>query len=98
MQPAEWGDWQWGGAAIPPHAVFGTWKGAVRTIDRTKSPAVVTVTPDADLRRTIGNLGAGRCPSGRHQGMTAMAPRRAGTSSDLKLLPGHSYRFVFHGA
>jgi len=43
------GDWQWGGAAIPPHAVFGTWKGAVRTIDRTKSPAVVTVTPDADL-------------------------------------------------
>src|SRR5206468_10923409 len=28
------GDWQQGGTpGIPPHAVFGTWKGAVRTVD-----------------------------------------------------------------
>ena len=24
------GDWQFGGTAIPPNAVFGTWKGAVK--------------------------------------------------------------------
>ena len=29
------GDWQHGGTPIPPHAVFGTWKAAVRTVDKT---------------------------------------------------------------
>src|SRR5262249_18214560 len=26
------GDWQWGGTAYAPNAVFGTWKGVVKTI------------------------------------------------------------------
>src|SRR5437870_730312 len=42
------GDWQGGGAPLPPHAIFGTWKGAVRYLDKTKNPPLVTVTPDAD--------------------------------------------------
>ena len=28
------GDWQFGGTPLGPHAVFGTWKGAVRVVDR----------------------------------------------------------------
>jgi len=42
------GDWQQGGSAIPPTAVYGTWKGAVRTVDQTRTPATITVTPDVD--------------------------------------------------
>src|SRR5439155_1101274 len=40
------GDWQHGGTPIPPDAVFGTWKGAVRTVNKTRSPALVTVLSD----------------------------------------------------
>ena len=30
-----------------PTAIFGSWKAAVRTVDYTKNPATVTITPDA---------------------------------------------------
>ena len=65
------GDWQSGvidpqtGAAapeatpIPPNAVFGTWKGAVRTLDKTKNPPSVTVTPDSDPAKNNYNLDGG---------------------------------------
>src|SRR5207248_2268307 len=52
------GDWQHGGTPIPPHAVFGTWKGAVRTVNKTRSPALITVLPDADPARNYWNLGS----------------------------------------
>ena len=43
------GDWQQGGtAAIPPNAIYGTWKAAVKTVKQTTSPWTITVTPDAD--------------------------------------------------
>jgi len=59
------GDWQAGGTPFPPHAVFGTWKAAVRTVDATKSPALVTVTPDADPAKNDWHLGSGDpAPSG----------------------------------
>src|SRR5947209_17142424 len=32
------GDWQNGGTAVAPNAVFGTWKGAVKTVDKTHNP------------------------------------------------------------
>jgi len=41
-------DWQYGGTPIAPHAIFGTWKGAVRVLDKTSNPPRVTVTPDPD--------------------------------------------------
>ena len=41
-------DWQYGGTPIPPNAIFGVWKGAVKVVDKTVTPARVTVTPDAD--------------------------------------------------
>ena len=65
------GDWQSGvidpqtGAAapeatpIPPNAVFGTWKGAVRTLDNTRNPPSVTVTPDSDPAKNSYNLDGG---------------------------------------
>ena len=57
------GDWQYGGTAIPPDAVFGTWKAAVRTVDHTKNPVAVTVTPDGDpLAKNHWNLGPGSDP------------------------------------
>src|SRR5579862_2895519 len=42
------GDWQQGGRPTGPDAVFGSWKAAVRTVDQTKTPSTVTITPDMD--------------------------------------------------
>src|SRR4029077_12369472 len=42
------GDWQFGGTPNNPDDVFGSWKAAVKTINKTVSPATTTVTPDAD--------------------------------------------------
>ena len=53
------GDWQHGGTPIPPHAIFGTWKAAVRAVDETHSPAVITVTPDSDPAKNNWNLDGG---------------------------------------
>ena len=53
------GDWQFGGTPIGPNAVFGTWKGAVRTVDKTKNPPFITVTPDRDPAKNNYNLDGG---------------------------------------
>ena len=88
------GDWQFGGNAIPPQAVFGTWKGAVKTVDKTKIPPQVTVTPDADPAQNNWNLGSGDpAPSGLPNGGYSAEARW--NVADLKLLPGHSYRLYF---
>ncbi len=39
--------------------MFGTWKGAVRTVDKTQTPPVITVTPDADPAKNSFNLDGG---------------------------------------
>src|SRR5207302_8006493 len=41
------GDWQYGGTAHAPGAVFGTWKAFTRTVNQTTSPATVSLTADA---------------------------------------------------
>lgn len=88
------GDWQFGGTAIPAHAVFGTWKAAVKVVDNTRSPAVVMVQPDADPAKNNWNLaGGGPAPAGLvNQGYGAEARWNL---SELGLIPGHSYRFYF---
>jgi uncharacterized surface anchored protein len=54
------GDWQSGGTAIAPSAVFGAWKGFVRTVDnRNPSNPQVTVTGDSDPAQNDWNLGLG---------------------------------------
>ena len=92
------GDWQHGGTPIPPHAVFGTWKGAVRTVDKTRSPALITVLPDANPARNYWNLGSGDpAPLGlTNQGWGAEVRWNV---DDLvaagKMILGHAYRLQF---
>jgi len=89
------GDWQFGGAGIPPNAVFGTWKGAVVTVDKTKTPATRTVTPDADPSKNDWKLGTGsdKVPTGlTDEGYGAEARWNV---SSLGLKPGHYYRLEF---
>src|SRR5262249_53593233 len=59
------GDWQYGGTPQLPSFISGMWKGAVKTIDKTKVPAVVTIVPDADpSKNTALGPGADPIPSG----------------------------------
>ena len=96
--PTRCHDWQWGGTAIPPDAVFGTWKAA------TKSGT--TILTGTDPAKNDYNLdGSGTCttppsdtcpdpvPSGLvDQGYGAEARWNV---SDLGLTPGHVYRAQF---
>jgi len=89
------GDWQNYGTPLPPNAVFGTWKSAVRTVDYTVSPSTVKSTPDADPARNNWNLGAGSDapPAGlTNEGFGAEA---TWTVAGLGLTPGHAYRMQF---
>jgi hypothetical protein len=83
------GDWQQGGRPIAPNAVFGTWKGAVRTVDTTTSPPTVTITPDADPAKNNWTLG-----TGANTPPTGLSNEGFGTEArwNVALIPGHSYR------
>jgi hypothetical protein len=86
------GDWQFGGTPIGPHAVYGTWKAAVKTVDKTKNPPVVTVTPDADpATKNNWNLGSGDpAPAGlANEGYGAEIVWNVDA---LGLIEGHVYR------
>jgi hypothetical protein len=89
------GDWQYGGTGIPPTAVFGTWKAAVKTIDCSKNPCTTTVTPDADPAKNNWNLGTGSdaVPTGlTNEGYGAEVRWDV---SALGLISGHQYRLYF---
>ena len=88
------GDWQFGGTAIPPHAIFGSWKGAVRHVDNTVTPALITVDPDSDPAKNNWNLAGG--------GPVPTTLKDAGYGAEvqwnlanLRLISGHTYRFYF---
>jgi hypothetical protein len=90
------GDWQFGGTAIKPDDVFGTWKAAVSTLDKTVTPNVITVTPDSDPAVNNWNLGLGSDP------VPTPTPTNQGYGTEcrwnlasLGLIPGHQYRFYF---
>jgi hypothetical protein len=90
------GDWQYGGTAIAPNAVFGAWKSYAKTVDYTQG-GLVTMTGAADPAQNGWNLGAGadKPPPGlQSDGYTAEVRWNL---SDLAkagiLLPGHNYRF-----
>src|SRR5207247_171520 len=92
------GDWQHGGTPIPPHAVFGTWKAAVRTVDKTGSSPVITVTPDGDPAKNGWNLGAGDpAPSGlQSQGYGAEVRWNVDELVAAgRMIMGHTYRLEF---
>jgi hypothetical protein len=93
------GDWQQGStAAIPPNAVFGSWKAAVETVDDTTSPPTVSVTPDSDPAKNNWSLGKGAdTPPG---GFTSLDNEGYGAEArwnvdSLGLQPGHAYRMEF---
>ena len=87
------GDWQYGGTAIAPSAIFGTWKGAVRKVDTNTN--TVTVTPDGDPAKNNWNLGPGSDPV-----PTGLVNQGYGAEvrwdlSTLSLISGHQYRLYF---
>ena len=93
------GDWQQGGTdALPPNDIFGTWKGAVRTVDKTHTPAGIAVTPDVDPAKNNWNLGGGSdTPPG---GFASLKQEGYGAEvrwhvSQLGLQSGHAYRLQF---
>ena len=83
------GDWQKGGVPHTPTAVFGTWKAAVRSVDKTVSPNKITITPDADPTKNNWNLGTGADPV-----PAGLANEGYGAEVrwDVLLAAGHSYR------
>jgi len=89
------GDWQYGGTPIPPTEVYGTWKGFVKTVDKTTATPTVTVDGDNDPPQNNWNLGTGSdpAPSGlRNEGYGAEARWDV---SRLGLVSGHTYRLYF---
>jgi hypothetical protein len=90
------GDWQYGGTAIAPSAVFGTWKSYTKTVDYTQG-GLVTLSGANDPAKNGWNLGPGADappPGLATQGYTAEVQWNL---NDLArqglLLPGHNYRF-----
>jgi len=83
------GDWQMGGAPRAPTAIFGSWKAALRTVDYTKNPATVTITPDADPTKNNWSLGTGADPV-----PAGLANEGFGAEArwNVTLTPGRSYR------
>jgi hypothetical protein len=89
------GDWQFGGTGNPPDAVYGTWKAAVRTVDKTTTPATVTVTPDADPASNNWNLDGGGpvpTPTPANEGYGAEC---RWDMTKFSFIPGHQYRLYF---
>jgi hypothetical protein len=90
------GDWQQGGTmAVAPNAVYGTWKGGVKTYDTTTSPATVSLSIDADTAAN-NNTGMPDTPPG---GFPARG-ESYGTEivwnvDSLGLRPGRVYRLQF---
>jgi hypothetical protein len=89
------GDWQYGGTAYPPHFVSGTWKAAIRIVDKTTNPAAITVTPDADPAKNNWNLGPGADPVPAGLTNEGYGAEIRWNVDELGLQPGHTYRLYF---
>jgi hypothetical protein len=91
------GDWQWGGTAIAPSAVFGTWKSFTRTVDYTTATPTVTVTVGTDPAKNNWNLGPGSDAPPAGLSNEGYGAEIRWNLSDLQsrglLIPGHLYRF-----
>jgi hypothetical protein len=91
------GDWQWGGTAYAPGAVFGTWKSFTRTVDYTQSPVAVSVTAPTDPAKNGWNLGAGSDAPPAGLTSEGYGAEMRWNLNDLQaqgvLIPGHTYRF-----
>ncbi len=88
------GDWQMGGVPVPPTTVYGTWKGAVRTVDSTKATTAITVTPDADPAKNYWN-GIPDIPAAGFGTNEGYGSELVWDVNSLNLAGGHTYRFQF---
>ena len=88
------GDWQQHGTPIAPDAVYGVWKGAVKTVDQTRSPAVITITPDADPAKNFWN-GIPDVPPGGFGSNEGYTAELVWNLSSLSLHAGDTYRLQF---
>jgi len=93
------GDWQFGGTPIPPDAVFGTWKAAVKTIDKRHVRTLIRVRPDRNSVRNNWNLGSG-------DPVPAPTPKNERRGAEVRwdvdeliaagqMVAGHNYRLQF---
>ncbi len=89
------GDWQYGGTPIAPHSVFGTWKAAVKTVDKTKPVWTYTTTPDADPSKNNWNLGPGSDPPPLGLKDEGYGAEVRWEVDKLGLISGHNYRLQF---
>jgi hypothetical protein len=83
------GDWQEGGTPYNPTVVWGSWKAALRTVDKTMTPPVISITPDADPAKNDWNLGGGDPVPPE---LTTNQGYGAEVRWDLVLVAGRSYR------
>ena len=82
------GDWQQGGLPHAPDAIFGTWKAAVRTVDKSVTPNKTSVTPDPDPAKNNWSLPGGDSPPAG----LANEGYGAEVKWNVPLTPGRSYR------
>ena len=93
------GDWQMGNNnPVAPTALYGTWKGAIITIDNTKTPSVTSLVNRADPaqnHKVVGPGGTNPPASAIDNGYSTDVQW---TVSALGLIGGHSYRaqFIVH--
>jgi cysteine-rich repeat protein len=92
------GDWQNGGTPILPDDIFGTWRAAVRTLDKTQNPSDVTIASDGNPAANNWDLDGGDTPPGGLPNGGWSAETRWDID-DLNLDPGHTYRLqvLMHG-
>ena len=92
------GDWQRGGTAYRPYAIYGTWKAAVANSDWTQTPHVNTIALDADPAKNHLNVGApGNGALGVPAGVSDVgySAELLWTAASLGLNPTHNYRLQF---
>lgn len=96
------GDWQYGGHPVPPVAVFGSWKTAVKTIDRTggSGDSVSFSSDENPSPKNVWNLGPGAVPA--PPGLTGDISYGVLYQWDVnqliaegKMMAGHSYRVQY---
>jgi VCBS repeat-containing protein len=82
--------------AVAPHQVMGTWKGALRTVDKTVTPNTHVTTPDVDPSKNNWN-GVPDIPPGGFARYTneGYGAEVVWNMSRLNLIPGRRYRFQF---
>lgn len=85
------GDWQQSGSPVAPMAIFGTWRGAVKTVETNRNQTSVRFDADPDPAKNFWNGVPDLPPSGFHRSQGHGA-ELVWSVDQLGLVPGHTYR------